>query len=179
DDTLRRLATPEAVTGGRLGQRPPGGAGALLQPERAAPSRGGRLGRPLRAFLAAKARRPPRSLGPKPYWATFMSEIVLDAIYPHPPDRVWRALTDREELALWLMPNDFAPVVGHKFQFRAKPQWGWRGFVECEVMEVIPPRRLTYTWQGDEGGRPMTVIWTLEPAEGGGTRLTLAHRGFR
>ena len=65
-----------------------------------------------------------------------MSEIILDAIFPHPPERVWRALTDRDELALWLMPNDFLPVIGHKFEFRVKPQWGWRGIVDCEVLEV-------------------------------------------
>lgn len=107
-----------------------------------------------------------------------MSDIVLDAVYPHSPERVWRALTTPEELAAWLMPNDFAPIVGHKFQFRVKPQWGWRGIVDCEVLEVDPPRRLTYTWQGDPKYRVTTVTWTLTPAEGG-TRLVLEHCGFR
>jgi uncharacterized protein YndB with AHSA1/START domain len=107
-----------------------------------------------------------------------MSDIVLDAVYPHPPERVWRALTDPKELAAWLMPNDFAPVVGHKFQFRVKPQWGWRGIVDCEVLEVDPPRRLSYTWQGDPKYRVTTVTWSLEPAPDG-TRLVLEHRGFR
>ena len=106
-----------------------------------------------------------------------MSEIILDAVYPHPPERVWRALTDRDQLAMWLMPNDFVPVVGHKFEFRVKPQWGWRGIVDCEVLEVDPPRRLSYTWEGDPG-RVTTVTWTLAPAAGG-TRLVLEHRGFR
>ena len=78
-----------------------------------------------------------------------MSEVALDATYPHPPERVWRALTEPSDLAAWLMPNDFAPVVGHKFQFRAKPQLGWRGIVDCEVLEVDRPRKLAYTWQGD------------------------------
>ena len=107
-----------------------------------------------------------------------MSDILLDAVYPHPPERVWRALTAPEELAAWLMPNDFAPVVGHKFQFRVKPQWGWRGIVDCEVLEVDPPRRLSYTWQGDPKYRVTTVTWILEPVSDG-TRLTLKHTGFR
>lgn len=108
-----------------------------------------------------------------------MSDIVLDAVYPHPPERVWRALTDPNELAAWLMPNDFAPRVGHKFQFRVKPMWGWRGIVDCEVREVEPPRRLSYTWQGDPKYRVTTVTWILQPTADGGTRLTLEHRGFR
>jgi len=107
-----------------------------------------------------------------------MSDIVLDAVYPHPPERVWRALTDPQELAAWLMLNDFAPRVGHKFQFRAKPQWGWRGIVDCEVLEVDPPRRLRYAWQGDAKGQVTTVTWTLEPVSEG-TRLVLEHSGFR
>jgi uncharacterized protein YndB with AHSA1/START domain len=108
-----------------------------------------------------------------------MSDIVLDTVYPHPPERVWRALTDPKELNAWLMPNDFAPIVGRKFQFRVRPMWGWRGIVDCEVLEVDPPRKLSYTWQGDPKYRVTTVTWTLEPAASGGTLLRLEHTGFR
>jgi uncharacterized protein YndB with AHSA1/START domain len=76
----------------------------------------------------------------------------------------------------WLMPNDFQPVVGHRFQFRTKPAPGFDGIVRCEVLEVDPPRRLAYTWTG--GGIDTKLIWTLaRVAEG--TRLTLDHVGFR
>ena len=44
-------------------------------------------------------------------------EVTLEVIYPYPPDRVWRALTDRRVLAQWLLPNDFEPRVGHRFHF--------------------------------------------------------------
>ncbi len=104
--------------------------------------------------------------------------IVREVTYPHPPERVWTALTDPQSLAAWLMPNDFKPEVGHKFQFRVPPQRGWRGIVDCEVLAVEPPRRLSYSWQGDPHHRPMTVTWTLEPVNGG-TRLRLEHAGFR
>ncbi len=107
-----------------------------------------------------------------------MSDIRLEQVYPYPPERVWRALTDPEAMAAWLMTNDFQPRVGHKFQFRAKPQPGWRGIVDCEVLEVDPPRRLSYTWQGDPKYRPTIVTWILEPTESG-TRLRLEHTGFR
>jgi len=106
-------------------------------------------------------------------------DVVMEQTYAHPVDRVWQALTDSAALAEWLMPNDFEPRVGHKFQFRAKPMPGWRGFVECEVIEVDAPRRLAYTWLGDEDWQaPTTVRWTLEPVEGG-TRLRLEHTGLQ
>jgi uncharacterized protein YndB with AHSA1/START domain len=108
-----------------------------------------------------------------------MSEIALETVYAHPPERVWRALTDPQELGAWLMPNDFAQTVGHKFQFNIGPQLGWRGIVDCEVLEVDPPRRLAYSWQGDPKQRGTTVTWILTPTPDGGTRLKLEHTGFR
>ena len=106
-------------------------------------------------------------------------EIVLEQSYPHPPERVWQALTDSAALAEWLMPNDFEPRVGHKFQFRAKPMPGWRGFVECEVTEVDAPRRLAFTWLGDKDWQTPTVVrWTLQPIDSG-TLLRLEHTNLQ
>ena len=104
--------------------------------------------------------------------------VILEQVYPHPPERVWRAIADSKELAEWLMPNDFQPKVGHQFQFNAGPQWGWRGYVDCEVLEVDEPRRLSYTWQGDAKHPPTVVTWILTPVPGG-TLLRLEHTGFR
>ena len=104
--------------------------------------------------------------------------VVMERDYPYPPERVWRALTDSRALAEWLMPNDFQPRVGHKFQFNVGPQWGWRGFVDCVVLELDEPRRLAYSWEGDPKHPPTVVTWTLTPIEGG-TRLRLAHTGFQ
>ena len=106
-------------------------------------------------------------------------DITLEQTYPHPPERVWRALTDSTALAAWLMPNDFEARVGHKFQFRATPMPGWRGFVECEVIEVVAPLLLAYTWLGDEDWQAPTIVrWTLEPIEVG-TRLRLEHTNLQ
>jgi uncharacterized protein YndB with AHSA1/START domain len=95
---------------------------------------------------------------------------------PHPPERVWRALTDSQAIAEWLMANDFEPRVGHKFQFRDRPRGSWDGIVYCEVVEVDEPRRLAYTWKGGKS-LDTKVTWTLEAAAGG-TRLVLEHNGF-
>lgn len=103
-------------------------------------------------------------------------DIQLEVVYPHPPERVWRALTDPAAVAQWLMPNDFQPRLGHKFTLKAKPRGSWDGIVNCEVLEVTQPRRLAYTWQGGPLTRA-TVSFTLEPTERG-TRLVFEHNGF-
>jgi uncharacterized protein YndB with AHSA1/START domain len=101
--------------------------------------------------------------------------LRFDVDYPHPPAKVWRVLTTREHLAAWLMPNDFEPRVGHRFQFRSKPMGGWDGIVNCEVLELVPERRLVITWVSNVIDTKVTFL--LEPA-GPGTRLTLLHTGF-
>lgn len=107
-----------------------------------------------------------------------MYDIIIEEKYDYPPGRVWRALTDSAALADWLMPNDFVPKLGHKFQFRSKPMPGWRGVVDCEVIELDEPRRLAFAWVGDEAGAQRTVLrLTLEPIPEG-TLLRLEHTGF-
>lgn len=103
--------------------------------------------------------------------------IRTDSFLPHPPEKVWRALTDPELLAAWLMPNDFQPHPGHRFTFRTDPvpAHGFDGIVRCEVLELVPPERLRISWAG--GGLDTTVTWRLVP-EGTGTRLFLDHEGF-
>lgn len=110
-------------------------------------------------------------------------DLRLERVYPHPPDKVWRAISSAEKLSTWLMRTDFQPALGHRFTFRAKPQPGWDGVTHCEVIELDPPRRLAFTWRGGAGpDKPLTldtvVSFTLTP-EGAGTRLVLEHTGFR
>lgn len=101
--------------------------------------------------------------------------------YPFAREQVWAALTSPEALAEWLMPNDFRPEVGRRFQFRVDPMLTYEGIADCEVLEVDPPRRLVYTWIARMKNRqphpPMTLTWTLETVEGG-TRLTLEQPGL-
>src|SRR6185312_9907132 len=112
-----------------------------------------------------------------------MSEtVVLDFELKSPIERVWHALTDSATLSKWMMfkSNDFKPVVGHAFQFREAP--GWDGFVDCEVVEVEQPHRLSYTWVSEverNQSHSTMVTWTLSEAEGGVTRLHLEQSGFQ
>lgn len=106
-----------------------------------------------------------------------MASIEVDQFLPQPPGRVWQALTDPARLARWLMPNDFQPVVGHAFTFRAEPvpRQGFDGIVSCQVLELDPPRLLRFSWRA--GTLDTVVSWALVP-EGGGTRLMITHDGF-
>jgi uncharacterized protein YndB with AHSA1/START domain len=104
------------------------------------------------------------------------ADIDATVTYPHPIDRVWAALTSSEALAAWLMPNDFVPEVGHRFTFTTRPAPGFDGIVRCEVVELDPPTRMVWTWAG--GNIDTTVIFTLESAGNGQTRLRMHQVGF-
>jgi uncharacterized protein YndB with AHSA1/START domain len=112
-----------------------------------------------------------------------MSEFRVVRDYPYPIERVWRVLTDPALVPRWTTtgqggrPEGFVPVAGTKFRFIAKPVAGWRGIVDCEVLQVEAPRLLRYTWIGDEGAAPSFVAYRLEPTAGG-TRFTWEHTGF-
>jgi uncharacterized protein YndB with AHSA1/START domain len=111
-----------------------------------------------------------------------MSEtVMLDVELKSPIERVWRALTDPAQLSKWMMfeASDFKPVVGHRFQFRTAAMGGWNGIIDCEVLQVEAPRRLSYTWVGGPQAMQVdtTVVWTLTEGEGG-TRLHLEQSGF-
>jgi uncharacterized protein YndB with AHSA1/START domain len=107
--------------------------------------------------------------------------IRVDEFLPHPPAKVWQTLVDPELLARWLMPNDFKPVVGHRFTFRAEPipATGFSRVVECEVLDLRPEEQLTIGWRDADRTNTLdsTVTWRIRP-EGRGTRLFLEHAGF-
>jgi len=107
-----------------------------------------------------------------------MTDIRIVREYPHPPRKVWRALTDPSLIALWGMrPEGFAAVVGTRFRFVGKAQPGWRGFIEGEVLEVREASVLRYSWIGNGGEKPTFVTFTLNTVANG-TRLTFEHTGF-
>ncbi len=107
------------------------------------------------------------------------SDICIVRDYPHPPTKVWRALTEPALMARWMIsarPEGFSTAVGTRFKFVGKKQLGWNGVVDCEVLEVREPRLLRYSWVVD-GGDPTEVTYRLEPITGG-TRFTFEHTGF-
>lgn len=97
--------------------------------------------------------------------------VVVERELSHPPEKLWRALTQPHLIEAWLMKNDFLAASGHHFNFRA--DWGT---VDCQVMEVEPQKTLAYTWNAM--GLESVVTWTLA-ATATGTRLRMEQSGFR
>ena len=112
-------------------------------------------------------------------------DIVVDEIFPHAPETIWKTLTRGALIARWMMPpTGFEPVKGNRFTYQTKPAGAWDGVIHCEVLEAIPNDRLVYSWKGGHdgnvgyGSRLETIVtWTLSRA-GNGTRLRLVHSGF-
>ena len=104
--------------------------------------------------------------------------VVVEREMPHPPEKLWRALTQPHLMAEWLMKNDFAPVVGHRFNLRGE----WGGVLDCEVLVVEPNKELAYTWNhahDDPAFNLQSVVtFTLTPSPAG-TRLRVEQAGFR
>ena len=103
--------------------------------------------------------------------------LKLKDFYPHPVETVWQALTDPAAIAEWLMPCDFRPNDGHRFSIRGTATSNWRGFTECVVVLVDPPRRMEWQWASTDIPEPTLVSFELEPVDGG-TQLTLSHKGM-
>src|SRR5258708_2433269 len=81
-------------------------------------------------------------------------DIIVEAELPNTPEAVWRVLTTAELIGRWLMPNDFELVVGKQFEMRTKPLGNWDGVVHCEVLEIVPNRKLVYSWKGGSAENP-------------------------
>ena len=104
--------------------------------------------------------------------------VVVERDVPHPPERVWRALTQPHLIEEWLMKNDFAPTVGHRFNLRGE----WGGSLDCEVLAVEPPKTLSYTWNHAHSDPTFAlnsvVTFTLTRTRTG-THLRMEQKGFR
>ena len=103
--------------------------------------------------------------------ATETLSVVVERDMPHPPEKVWRALTQPHLIDEWLMKTDFKPAVDHRFTLRA--DWGT---VECRVLAIDPNKSLSYRW--DALGVETVVTWTLTPTSAG-THLRMEQTGFR
>lgn len=103
--------------------------------------------------------------------------VVIERDFSHPPEKIWRALTQPHLIAEWLMQNDFAPVVGHRFSLRGE----WGGALDCEVLAMEPFRKLSYSWvhaHDDPAFNLNSVVtFTLAPTSTG-THLRLEQSGF-
>ena len=103
--------------------------------------------------------------------------IIAEQTYNAPIDKVWKAITDSKQMKQWYFDiPGFKPEVGHEFQFTGEGHNGEKYVHVCKVMEVIPPRKLGYTWtyKGIPGSSYVTFeLFVVDDK----TRLKLTHRG--
>jgi uncharacterized protein YndB with AHSA1/START domain len=114
-------------------------------------------------------------------------DIVVEETFPHAPETIWKTLTTGALMSRWLnmTPTGFAPVKGTRFSYKTSPAGPWDGTIQCEVLDVVPNERLSYSWQGGDdsnngkyGSRLDTVVTLTLAKVSGGTKLRLVHSGF-
>lgn len=114
-----------------------------------------------------------------------IQDIVVDEVFPHAPETIWKALTTGALVSRWLMaPTGFEAVVGNRFTYQTTSGGAWDGVIHCEVLEIIPNKRLSYSWKGGHednvgyGARLDTVVTFTLSRVAEGTRVRLVHMGF-
>lgn len=104
--------------------------------------------------------------------------IVVERVFQAPPARVWKAITDRHEMKKWYFDlAEFKAETGFRFQFTGGPSPEKQYLHLCEVTEVVPGKKLTYSWRYDGYAGISYVSFELLP-QGNATLLRLTHTGL-
>ena len=104
--------------------------------------------------------------------------VIVERSLPAPPEKVWKALTDKNEMKRWYFDvAEFKPEVGFTFNFMAGEEGGKQYLHLCEVTEVMPNRKLSYSWRYDGYEGISYVTFDLVP-EGKNTKVTITHEGL-
>jgi len=104
--------------------------------------------------------------------------FIIEQVFKATVERVWKALTDSEEMKHWYFDiPDFMPVPGFEFEFLAGPEDLRKYLHVCKVTEVVPGEKIAYSWryEGYEGNSLVTFELFDER---GLARLKLTHEGI-
>jgi uncharacterized protein YndB with AHSA1/START domain len=104
-----------------------------------------------------------------------LPDIVRTVVMNAQIEKVWNAIATSDGLAVWLMPNNFQPIMGYEFTFKSQPQRDWDGICYCKVKELEPPTKLGFTWCGNN--LEQYVSFELKDL-GDKTEFTLIHSGW-
>jgi uncharacterized protein YndB with AHSA1/START domain len=106
------------------------------------------------------------------------SPFLIERVYDAPVALVWKAISDRDEMKKWYFDiSEFEAVPGFKFRFHGENKEGVKFLHLCEVLEAIPGKKLSYSWQYEgEPGYTMVSFELFE--EGEKTRIRLTHTGL-
>ncbi|GEM_PF-846314 len=106
------------------------------------------------------------------------NQVILEKLFDATIERVWEAITNKDEMKSWYFDfEDFQPVVGFQFQFYGGHEEGIQYLHLCEVIEVIPQKKLTYSWRYAGYSGISFVTFDLY-MQGNQTLLKLTHRGI-
>ena len=104
--------------------------------------------------------------------------ILIEQTYSAPNALVWKAITDKDEMKLWYFDlPEFKPEVGLEFRFMGGPAEDRQYQHICKITEVIPNKKLAYSWRY-EGYEGNTLVTFELFDEGNQTNLKLTHEGL-
>lgn len=104
-------------------------------------------------------------------------KIVKNHQFKHPIDKVWKAITEAEEISTWFLQTDFKAEQGYQYTFSHEGDDGDCTTINGEVLKVNPKTVLVYTWIVEGTNVETTVSWKLK-ANQEGTALVLEHSGI-
>jgi uncharacterized protein YndB with AHSA1/START domain len=100
--------------------------------------------------------------------------IVVERLLNAPAEKVWKAITDKDQMKLWYFDiAEFNPVVGFEFRFTAGSEKKKYLHI-CKITEAVVGKKLTYSWRYD-GYQGMSYVTFELVKEGSQTRLKLTH----
>jgi len=104
--------------------------------------------------------------------------FVIERTYNAPVEKVWNALTDKDQMKEWYFKLDeFRPEPGFEFSFAGQGHKGEKYIHLCKVLEVVKHKKLSYSWTYKDYPGYSVVTFELF-SEGGNTRLVLTHAGL-
>lgn len=106
--------------------------------------------------------------------------LIIEKTYNASVGRIWKALTDKDQMKQWYFDiAEFKPEVGFKFQFIGVSKDGKTEYLHlCEIKEVIPEKKLSYSWRYDGLEGDSLVTFELFPEGEYKTRLKFTHSGL-
>src|SRR5262249_40001920 len=149
-DPIGGLAALKSPAGGAPRYRYPTRARTTLPFERSPLACSGGVGKFLFPFLGRAPGCPRRPVGELTLRriAALPLSVTRTTFSPHPPEKVWRALTERRQLSHWLLPTatDIRPEPGFRFRFTPR-EAGPTESIACEVVDAEPGHHLSFTWR--------------------------------
>lgn len=106
------------------------------------------------------------------------NRVTITKDFDTPVPLIWKAITDKDWMKEWYIDvKEFKTIVGFKFEFWGGEQDERKWNHLCEITEVIPQKKLNYSWKYEGYDGMSYVSFELSEANSG-TKLIFTHRGI-